>query len=70
MSILSPSLLETLDYNASGWNFIFDKDFELLAKRLLKISALQDVDLTGLITNSILVWSSTSAKWKPRIWTT
>ena len=67
MSILSPSGLETMDYRLPGWNFIFNKDFEMLAKQLLYFNHLLDVNMpsnhTKIHTGAIPVWDSVSQKW-------
>ncbi len=43
MAILSPSNLETIDYNSEFWQHIMNKNFWLLNDRLLKLWAMQDV---------------------------
>jgi len=66
MSILSPSGLETIDYRLPGWNFIFNKDFEMLAKQLLYVNHLLDVNVPSnhlkIHAGAILVWDTASSK--------
>lgn len=66
MTLLSPSGLETLDYASPAWNYIADKNFELLAQKLLKLNELQGVLTTGLAAGAVLVWDGSS--WVPRFW--
>lgn len=68
MTLLSPSNLETLDYNQSGWNFIHDKNIELLATLLLQVRYLQDVDITNLVNGSVLVWDAAQSKHVAKVW--
>jgi len=64
MTVLS-SGLETITYGQPGWNFLFNRNFELLNNKLLKFSAL--LDFLGTPTNGqVPVWDSTASKWKPR----
>jgi len=64
MSLLS-SGLETIDYGLPGWHLLFNRNFELLNNKLLKLSALLDV--LGTPTNGqVLTWDATALKWKPR----
>jgi len=63
MSILSPSGLETFNYGTPGWNHVYNRNMDLLENELLKLAALQDVDVTGLTDEDVLIWSSSSSKW-------
>ena len=57
MTVLS-SKLETLDYDSPNWNFIYNRNMELLDAELLKLNALQDVDVTSLQNGNVLIYSS------------
>ena len=64
MAILSPSGLETI-VGIPAWHFLFNRDFELLNDKLLKINALADV--LGVPTNGqVLTWDAVAVTWKPR----
>lgn len=63
MTILSPSGLETFDYGAPGWNHVYNRDMDLLEHELLKLNALQDVDVNGLKDEDVLIWSTSASKW-------
>ena len=65
MSKLSTGL-ETIDYDQPGWNFIFDKDFELLADKYLKLSALLDTLFVNLQDHQVPIWDSVAGKFKNR----
>ena len=68
MTILSPSNLETADYNAPGFVHIFNKDFELLNKVLLKVLQLQDVVGSYTPDKGVLTWNSTTGKYVLRVY--
>lgn len=63
MSVLSPSGLETVNYNQSNWHHILDNNFEKVAWYLSKLERLLDVD-TDLVQRlrrdgTILIWNGT-----------
>ncbi len=64
MTILSPTDLETANYNQALWQKIYNKNVQLLNSTLLKVRALLDVDPTGLVHGSYLVWNSSTQKWE------
>lgn len=64
MTILS-SGLETDDYGSPGWNHIYNKNMELLEEELLKLKALQDVDLDAIDDQESFVYNSSTQKWEP-----
>lgn len=63
MTVLSPSGLETFNYGAPGWNHIYNRNMDLLENELLKLNALQDVDVTGLTDEDVLIWVASESKW-------
>ncbi|HPY64439.1 MAG TPA: hypothetical protein PKW87_07105 [Bacillota bacterium] len=65
MAVLSPSGLQTADTGASNWITIFNNNWERLNDVLLKLSALQDVDILGLANGNVLRYNIGSGKWKP-----
>ena len=64
MTILSPTKLETADYNTPEWVAIYNSCIYKLNYALLKINALLDVDSDGLVDGSILRWNAASGKFK------
>jgi len=66
MTLLSPSNLETADYNLARWQRIYNKNIQLLNTVLLKISALGDVDTTDLIDGSYLQWNASTSTWEAK----
>lgn len=68
MTILSPTGLETDTYDMTGWNYIWNKNVDMLNRALLKINALQDVDITNLQHGAMLTWDDANSKWVPRIY--
>lgn len=64
-TVLSPSGLKTTDPGESDWDGHHDDNFTLLNSTLLKLSALFDVDTTGLNDGDILVYNGTTEKWEP-----
>ena len=66
MAILSPSGLETIVYQQSGWHSIVTSNMQRLNDTLLKLSALGDVDVTGLADGDVLAWNNTSSRWEVR----
>ncbi|WP_028320367.1 hypothetical protein [Desulfatiglans anilini] len=64
MTILAATKLETADYGQPYWVAIYNKNVDLLNQKLLKISALLDVDATSLADGAVLRWNSESAKWE------
>lgn len=63
MTILSPSGLETFSYGAPGWNHIYNRCMDLLENELLKLNALQDVNVSGLTDEDVLIYNSAEGKW-------
>ena len=66
MSVLSPSGLETADYNLPGWVHIFNKNIDKLNETLLKIDAMADVSADDKKDEAFLVWAASSSKWIAR----
>lgn len=66
MSFLSPTNLETADYNQPGWVHVFNKNLDKLNDTLLKISGLNDTDTSDVKDEAVLVWNATSSTWIPR----
>lgn len=61
---LSPSNLKIVDaYNDATWWSTYNDNFTLLNSTLLKLSALQDVEVVGLLNGQILVYSTAAGKW-------
>lgn len=65
MSILSPSSLETFDYGTPGWNYIYSSNMDRLENALLKLKALQDVDLDSIGDQKPFKWNASTQKWEP-----
>ena len=61
---LSPSGLKT---NDAGEDFLTDENanITLLNNTLLKLSALADVDVTGISDDDVLQYNSGTTKWEP-----
>lgn len=68
MSILTPTQIETADYNQPGWCHIFNANFDRLNQTLLRIVSLVDVDATYLPDHGILTWNSTTSKFRLRVY--
>ena len=66
MSILSPSGLETMDYNQPAWDKIFCRNFEIINALLLKVNKLGDVSATPPTNHQILTYSTASSTYVPR----
>jgi hypothetical protein len=64
MTVLS-SGLETIDYNAPGWNHIYNQNIDLLTDQLLKLAALQDVDVSDIDDGRPFTWNDSTNKWEP-----
>lgn len=64
MTVLSPSGLETFDYGTPGWQFIYNRNMDLLENLLLKLSALGDVDVTGIQDGETIQYNSSTLKWE------
>ena len=64
MTILSPTDLETADYNTPGWVVLYNSCVYKLNYTLLKINALLDVDSDGIVDGSILRWNAAAGKFK------
>jgi hypothetical protein len=69
-STLSPSGLKTTDYGESAWLAHHNDNWTRLNNTLLKLSALLDVDMSGLADGNILAYNAGANKWKPVIPTT
>lgn len=65
MSVLSPSGLETFDYGTPGWNFIYNRNMDLLENDLLKLKALQDVDLNSIEDQKPFRYNASTQTWEP-----
>jgi len=65
MSKLTPTDLETCDYGQPEWVAIYNRNVERLNALLLKIQALQDVDIDKLEDGALLMWKSSKGKWVP-----
>ena len=57
--------LETDTYNSPGWNHIYNKNMDVLNGELLRLKALQDVDLDSIADQEPFIWNSTTSKWEP-----
>ena len=64
MSILTDTNIETQDYATPNWISIYNSNIYKLNNILLKINALIDVDIDGLVDGAILRWNSAAGKWK------
>jgi hypothetical protein len=62
---LTPTNLERLTYKQPGWNYILDRNMEIINFHLTAIGNLLDVDTTGIRHNSVLGWKTTASKWQP-----
>jgi hypothetical protein len=62
---LTPTNLERLTYKQPGWNYILDRNMEVINFHLTAIGNLLDVDTTGIRHNSVLGWKTTASKWQP-----
>jgi hypothetical protein len=56
-------LLETMDYGEPLWNYIYNKNMEILDKELLKLSTIAEIDVSTLQDGDTIVWDSTASKW-------
>ena len=65
MATLSPSGLKTTTAGESDWDGTHDDNFTLLNNTLLKLSALLDVDISGLNDGDILAYNNSTKKWEP-----
>ena len=61
---LSPSSLKYCDPGEVGWRAHWEDNWERLNGTLLKLSALLDVDPTGLVDGDVLVYKTTTSKWE------
>ena len=66
MAILSPTTLETADYNAPLWVHIYNANVKKLNDTLLKIQGLQDVNADDLKDGAVLFWFASHSLWKTR----
>jgi hypothetical protein len=67
---LTPTNLERLTYKQPGWNYILDRNMEIINFHLTAIGNLLDVDTTGIRHNAVLGWKTTTSKWQPMYATT
>lgn len=67
MAVLSPSGLKTTIAGEDDWDGTHDDNFTLLNDTLLKLSALFDVDVSGLSDGDILVYNNSTHKWEPEV---
>ena len=65
MATLSPSGLKTTTAGEADWDGTHDDNFTLLNNTLLKLSALFDVDISGLSDGDVLVYNNSTHKWEP-----
>ena len=63
MAKLSPTQLETFTYGAPGWVHVYNANIERLNDLLLKLGALQDVDMSNAKDGAILRWNEAGQKW-------
>ena len=66
VTTLPNSGLKYWDYSESGWLTYMNYNIQRLNDTLLKLSALLDVDTTGLSDGYTLWYVSASGKWEPR----
>lgn len=64
MTVLSPTGLETDDYNQADWWAIYNRNVELLNAALLKVQALQDIKVDKLKDGAFIYWDSGLSKWR------
>ncbi len=64
MTVLNPSLLETMDYEQPEWYLLYNVMVDRLNTILLKIQALQDVKIDKLEDDCFLIWEVSSSKWR------
>jgi hypothetical protein len=62
---LTPTDLERLTYKQTGWNYILDRNMEIINYHLTAISNLLDVDTSNITNGAVLGWNAAAAKWKP-----
>ena len=67
MSILSPTTLETANYDAPLWVHIYNANVKKLHDTLCKVQGLQDVNADSLKDGSVLFWFSSHSLWKTRL---
>jgi|ADurb_H2B_02_Slu_FD_contig_21_541491_length_408_multi_8_in_0_out_0_2 hypothetical protein len=60
--------LEQAAYDLPGWIHIFNKNFDLLNRALLRIDGLVDVDASALANGGVLTWNSTKSKWEVKFY--
>ena len=63
---LPKSGLKTTVVGESGWLVHHNDNWERLNNVLLKLSALLDVDTSGISAEDILRYNSSSQKWEPK----
>lgn len=63
---LSPSGLERITYKQPGWQYVVNKDFEIINTALQQVGRLVDVDVSANLANgSVLGWKASASKWMP-----
>jgi len=67
---LSPTTLENLSYKQPGWNYILDRNMQIINFYLSALDNLLDVDTTGIRNGAVLGWNTTTTKWNPMYATT
>jgi len=50
----------------TNWHHIINNDVDRLNNSLLKLAALNDVDVTGLKVGSVLLYNHSTGKWEPK----
>jgi len=62
---LSPTGLEKITYKQIGWNYILDRNFDIINNTLSKVGNLFDVDMTKVKNGVTIGWNATTSKWEP-----
>jgi len=63
---LSPSNLKTVNaYGDATWPTVYNDNMTLLNSTLLKLSALQDINTSGISNAKFIVYSAATGKWIP-----
>lgn len=65
MVTLSPSGLKTITTSDPNWVTTFNENMTLINDDLLKLSALGDVDLTGIANGDTIKYELAITTWKP-----
>ena len=61
---LNPSYLRYSDPGDTDWNAQQSYNWERLNDTLLKLSAILDVDVSGLADGDVLVYNTSTTKWE------